>query len=92
MSVLSRMAPRMSKNTSATYRLTSVKRHMSSSKPALAVNSGGADVGMTLNPDTDHIQYESIGNTRIYKLNRPKALNSLDWDMIASLAKHGEVG
>ncbi|BEJ15622.1 hypothetical protein CspHIS471_0502270 [Cutaneotrichosporon sp. HIS471] len=84
------MAPRMG-NSSASARLAAAKRHLSSSAPVMAVNSGGADVGIKLNPDTDHILYESAGSARIYKLNRPKALNSLDWDMIASLAKQGEV-
>ncbi|BEJ00377.1 hypothetical protein CcaverHIS631_0502340 [Cutaneotrichosporon cavernicola] len=78
-------------NSSASARLAAAKRHLSSSAPVMAVNSGGADVGIKLNADTDHILYESAGSTRIYKLNRPKALNSLDWDMIASLAKQGEV-
>jgi 3-hydroxyisobutyryl-CoA hydrolase len=36
---------------------------------------------------TDSVLYESSGATRIYKLNRPKALNALDLDMITSLAK-----
>lgn len=40
---------------------------------------------------SDSVLYESVGSTRIYKLNRPKALNALDQDMIESLAKQAQV-
>lgn len=36
--------------------------------------------------------YESSGGARIYKLNRPKALNSLNHEMITSLSEKIKVG
>lgn len=72
-------------------RLAAVKRHITSSAPVMAANSGGKEVGVTLDENTDKVLYENVGSTRIYKLNRPKALNALDWDMIASLAKNAQV-
>jgi 3-hydroxyisobutyryl-CoA hydrolase len=38
------------------------------------------------------ILYESTGGARVYKLNRPKALNSLNHEMISSLADKIKVG
>lgn len=43
-------------------------------------------------PISDSVLYESDGPARIYKLNRPKALNALDMDMVQSLAKEVNVG
>ena len=38
-------------------------------------------------PDTqDSVLYESHGPARIYRLNRPQKLNSLNQEMITSLA------
>lgn len=42
-------------------------------------------------PNEQSILYESAGVARIYKLNRPKALNSLNYEMITSLAENIKV-
>jgi len=42
-------------------------------------------------PNEQSILYESAGVARIYKLNRPKALNSLNHEMITSLAENIKV-
>jgi len=42
-------------------------------------------------PNDQSVLYESAGVARIYKLNRPKALNSLNHEMITSLAENIKV-
>lgn len=73
----SRMAPRVAKSSAATAtaRVAVASRHLSTTAPAM----------------TDSVLYENVGTTRIYKLNRPKALNALDQDMIDSLVKEAKV-
>lgn len=84
MSILSRMAPRVSMTgrQSSTARLSAVKRHLSTSQVNMVDNKGAV---------TDSVLYEADGPARIYKLNRPKALNALDMDMVQSLAKEVNV-
>lgn len=72
------MAPILAKTASASsaaVRVASAQRHLSSTAAVMS----------------DSVLYESVGSTRIYKLNRPKALNALDQDMIESLAKQAQV-
>jgi hypothetical protein len=66
---------RMARSSAAPARLAAVSRHLSTSAPLM----------------TDSVLYETHGATRVYKLNRPKALNALDMDMITSLAKETSV-
>ncbi|WVQ80756.1 hypothetical protein IAT38_002861 [Cryptococcus sp. DSM 104549] len=62
----------------ATARLATMSRHMSSSKPVAPPNTASHD---------DLVLYEAFGNVRQYKLNRSNKLNSLNVEMINSLAK-----
>lgn len=78
MSLIARMAPRLGSSSAApaALRVAAVKRHLSTSSPAM----------------TESVLYSNEGSTRTYKLNRPKALNALDMDMVQSLAKESSVG
>ena len=47
--------------------------------------ANNATSNAALNPDTDKILTEVRGGTGVITLNRPKALNSLDYDMIRAI-------
>ncbi|WVN88360.1 uncharacterized protein L203_103566 [Cryptococcus depauperatus CBS 7841] len=66
--------PRLGTNGMASVRLATVARHLSSSTNMAA-------------PSGDLVLYESQMDTRIYKLNRPQKLNSLNMEMINLLAE-----
>jgi 3-hydroxyisobutyryl-CoA hydrolase len=81
MPILARPFTRMTNSTlTASSRLSTISRHLSSSPMSSAQN------------EEQSILYESSGGARIYKLNRPKALNSLHHEMITSLADKIKVG
>ena len=86
MSYLTRPITRMSNSSiTASSRLATVSRHLSSTSMASATQSDKPT------PNEQSILYESAGVARIYKLNRPKALNSLNHEMITSLAENIKV-
>ncbi|KAL7421630.1 3-hydroxyisobutyryl-CoA hydrolase [Cryptotrichosporon argae] len=58
----------------ASVRLASVSRHLASSSPAMAAP-----------PASELVAFESLGASRVYRLNRPKALNALNREMITAL-------
>jgi 3-hydroxyisobutyryl-CoA hydrolase len=83
---LARPINRMSNSSlTASSRLSTISRHLSSSPMSSATQSDKT------NPAEQSILYESSGVARIYKLNRPKALNSLNHEMITSLSENIKV-
>ena len=84
---ITRPINRMSNHSmTASSRLATISRHLSTSPMSSAAQSDKP------NPADQSILYESAGVARIYKLNRPKALNSLNHEMITSLAENIKVG
>lgn len=80
--MLARPTIRMTNSSiAASSRLATVSRHLSSSPMSSAQHD-----------KEQSILYESTGGARVYKLNRPKALNSLNHEMISSLADKIKVG
>lgn len=61
--------------TRTTTRLATLHRHVSSATPSPA----------------SEIVVEERGSTRIYTLNRPKALNALSHDMFLTLSSNADV-
>lgn len=89
----------------ATDRLSAVQRHLSSSAKMSAASgqdkaAPSADEVRTTNrhhvpgahTTQPSILFNSVGSARVYKLNRPKALNALNHEMITSLADKLKVG
>ena len=60
---------------------------MSSSTMSAAPQNDNTGAGSSASASEASILYESSGGARVYKLNRPKALNSLNHEMITSLAE-----
>lgn len=65
----------------AASRIQTVSRHLSTSPMTAAPATASASTS------DQSVLYESTGGARLYKLNRPKALNSLNHEMISSLTE-----